>query len=85
MKAYKITLTQRRGDRRVFYVTAEDRKSAAKIAAKQIEFDSSDFSEEYTLQKVNKYIYKVTIPRLAEQWRFRIDKAPSGLLFTEQQ
>lgn len=85
MKVYKITTTQRRGERRVFYITAEDRKSAAKAAAKHIEFESSDFSEDYTLQKVNKYIYTVTIPRLAEQWRFRIDKAPSGLILTEQE
>lgn len=83
MKIYKITATQRRGERRVFYITAEDRKSAAKIAAEHIEFEASDFSEDYTLQKVNKYIYKVTIPRLAEQWRFRMDKAPSGLVFKE--
>lgn len=81
MKIYKITISQRRGERRVFYVTAEDRKSAAKIAAEHIEFEASDFSEDYTLQKVNKYVYNVTIPRLAEQWRFRMDKAPSGLVF----
>lgn len=84
MKIYKITATQRRGERRVLYITAEDRKTAAKIAAKHMEFEASDFSEDYTLEKVNKYVYTVTIPRLAEQWRFRVDKAPSGLVFKEQ-